>query len=157
AGALEPLQPRELLAPALCLLGVLPGDVAADELLGLADVLLLLVVGGLEALEPRFALDDGLVVAAGKPERLARFERDDVAAGRAQEVAVVRDQHEGLGPLLQALLEVLGGLDVEVVGRLVEEEQIWRAEQRARQLEAAALATRKRLDAARQVVVAEAE
>ena len=78
-------------------------------------------------------------------------------AHRAQEVAVVRDQHERLGPLAQPLLEMLGGLDVEVVGRLVEQQQVRLLEQHLGQLEPAALAARQRLDRALEIGGGKAE
>ena len=152
--ARQPLDLVEHLAPRLGLLGLLPGDVAADEVLGARDLGRLPLVGGVEPLVPLLALDDVLVVAARVDDGLARLELDDVAADRAQKVAIVRDQHERLGPLAQALLEVLGGVDVEVVGRLVEEQQIRLFEQHLGQLEAAALAARQRVDRALEIGVA---
>ena len=155
--AREPLHLLQLLATRLGLLGLLPGDVAADEVLGARDRRRLPLVGGVEPLVPLLALDDVFVVAARVDDHLAGFHLDDVATDRAQKVAIVRDQHERLGPLAQPLLEVLGGLDVEVVGRLVEEQQIRLLEQHLGQLEAAALAARERVDRALEIGRREAE
>ena len=55
------------------------------------------------------------------------------------------------------LLEDLGGGDVEVVGRLVEEQEVARLEQELRQGEPRALAAREAGDDAQRVVAPEAE
>src|SRR5262249_48176520 len=52
-GLLQAIQLLQHLAPALCLLGLLSGQVAADEVLGLLDVLLLALVFDARALEPQ--------------------------------------------------------------------------------------------------------
>ena len=150
-GALEPLQLLQHLAPALRLLGLLPGQVAADEVLGLVDVLLLPLVRGVRALEPRVALDDVLVVAERVADELAVLELDDLAADRADEGAIVRHQHERARVLGEVALQPLDGGQIEVVGRLVEQQQVRLAHQHLGQLEPAALAARQRVDRARQI------
>src|SRR6185312_8779662 len=157
---LVPRQALDLLqhlAARLGLLGLLSGDVAPDEVLGARDLGRLPLVGGVEPLVALLAVDDVAIVAARVDDHLAALDLDDVAAHRTQEVAIVRDEHERLGPLAQALFEVLGGFDVEVVGRLVEEQEVRLFEQHLGQLEAAALAARQRVDRALEVGVGEAE
>lgn len=67
---------------------------------------------------------------------------DDVV----EEEAIVRDDDDGALVLLERLLEPTHGLDVQVVGGLVEQQQIRVLEQRAAQRDAAALATGTRVD-----------
>ena len=54
------------------------------------------------------------------------------------------DRHDGAGVLLQELLEPVDALGVEVVRRLVEQQQVGAAEQQAAQGDAAALTARQR-------------
>src|SRR3954462_474491 len=116
--ALETLQLLQHLAPALRLLGLLARQVAADEVLGLVDVLLLPFVFGLRALDPRGALDDVLVVAERVAGELAVLQLDDLVADRADEGAIVRHQHERPFVLGEIGLESLDGRQIEMVGRL---------------------------------------
>ena len=51
-------------------------------------------------------------------------ELEDPAGHVVQEVPVVRDRHHSARVLLQVLLKPLHALRVQVVGRLVEQEQI---------------------------------
>ena len=51
---------------------------------------------------------------------------DDPLGDRVDEVAVVADEQDRAGPRLQVLLEPRHGLDVEVVGRLVEHQEVGR-------------------------------
>jgi len=69
----------------------------------------------------------------------------------------VGDQHDGGVERLQMRLQPLERLDVEVVGRLVEQQQVGVAGQRAGQRSAGELAARERLQRAVQVLVAEPE
>ena len=61
-----------------------------------------------------------------------------------QQAAVVGHQHVGLGVVEQELLEPLDRVDVEVVGGLVEQQQVGVGEQGARQRHAGQLAARGR-------------
>ena len=69
-----------------------------------------------------------------------RLELEHRGADRLQEPAVVRHEHDGGVERLQVALEPLQRLDVEVVGRLVEEQQVGVAGQRAGQRGARQLA-----------------
>jgi hypothetical protein len=70
------------------------------------------------------ALDEG-VVAAGEIEQAAAVELDDAGAQVAQEGAVVGDEEQrDAGSRGRHLLEPADRLDVEVVGRLVEQQQV---------------------------------
>src|SRR5205809_6041553 len=85
-------------------------DAVGDEAVGAQPAFLVLFVGREVALEPF-----DLAVA---------LEGQDVGRQPVEEPAVVGDDHRTAGELLQRLLEVLQGLDVQVVGRLVEQDQV---------------------------------
>jgi hypothetical protein len=92
-------------------------------------------LGGLEGREvARVAAQHGAV------------ELDDARGHGVDEGAVVRHQHQRAAPLAQQALQPLDGIDVEVVGRLVEQQQLGRGDQRARQRDALLGATRERVD-----------
>ena len=80
--------------------------------------------------------------------------------GRAdglQEPAVVRDQHDGRVEPHECLLEPLQGLDVEMVGRLVQQQHVRRSGQRAGQRGARELASGERVQRPVQIAVGEPE
>src|SRR5690606_26377342 len=73
---------------------------------------------------------DVLVVAAAVEVRaLARRELEDARRDRAQERAIVGDEHDGALVLRERLHERALRDDVEVVGRLVEHEEVRRVEE----------------------------
>ena len=83
-----------------------------------------------------------LVHAARQHRDLAVAEqRPDRVDDPLEEVAVVGDHDERARPAVEEVLEDVEGLDVEVVGGLVEEQHVGLGEQQPQQLEAAALAT----------------
>ena len=104
------------------------------HLLGALGVLaaLRLQAGGL-------LLEVGRVVALVGVE-LAAVHLADPAGHVVQEVAVVRDGHDGAGVVVQELLEPEHALGVQVVGGLVEKEQVGGLEEQAAQRHAASLA-----------------
>ena len=123
-GALEPLQLLEHLAPALRLLGLLPGEVAADEVLGLVDVLLLALVRGARAFQPRVALDDVLVVARTGSGRTCPFSSSTISRHTARMNARSCDTSTN-APVYSAryALQPLDRGQVQVVGRLVQQQR----------------------------------
>ena len=58
----------------------------------------------------------------------------------------MRHQQQGAGPVAQQLLQPLDGVDVEVVGRLVEQQHVGRRDQRLRQGHPLARAAGQRVD-----------
>ena len=72
---------------------------------------------------------------------MAAVELEDPARDVVEEVAIVGDGHDGALVLLEVALEPADRLGVEVVRRLVEQQQVGRAEQQPAQRDAAALAT----------------
>ena len=104
--------------------GALAGLVAA--LLAFEAFLLLLEPAGVVALER---------------EALAAVEFEDPLRDVVEEVAVVGDGDDGAGVVAEEPLQPVDGFGVEVVGRLVEQQQIGVREQEAAQRDAAPLAT----------------
>ena len=79
-------------------------------------------------------------VAALEGARLAAVDLDDPVDDPVEEVAVVGDHADGAGKLLERRLERLDRVDVEVVRRLVEHEQVRLGEHQQQQLEPRPLA-----------------
>ena len=123
-----------------------PGD-----LLRLALRLLLLVNRPGRLLEPPH------VPRAGKERRASLVELEHCRRDGLQEPAVVRDEDNGGVDCSEHLLQPLERLDVEVVGRLVEQEQIRLRGQRARQRRARQLAAREGVQRPPEVGVRESE
>src|SRR5690606_22323039 len=81
--------------------------------------------------------------AAGGLDHVAAAVQGDGGRGQAvDEVAVVRHQDQGAVVAFQQLLQLLQRVHVEVVGRLVEDQQVGGLGQGARQQQAVALAAR---------------
>ena len=116
--------PLELVLEPLGELGVL---LALDG----QALLLLLQVGGVVAL-----------VRVGA----AAVELEDPLRDVVEEVPVVGHGQDGAGVLREVLLQPQHALGVEVVGRLVEQQQVGRLEQQLAQRDAAALTTRQDAD-----------
>ncbi len=70
------------------------------------------------------------------------LEGEDVGGDAVEEPAVVADDHGAAGEILQRLLERAQRLDVEVVGRLVEQQQVGARAQHLGEMHAVALAAR---------------
>ena len=107
----------------------------------LAGRRLLLLMGqpGLLLVEPRR-------VVALEREAPAAVELEDPLGHVVEEVAVVGDRHHRAGVLLQEPLQPVDRLGVEVVGGLVEEQQVGVGQQQPAQRHAAPLAARQRVD-----------
>ena len=115
-------------------------------------------LGLLDALFDRAPERQVLLDAAGEVGDLAvAGERVDVVAHALDEVAVVADDDERAGPGVEQVLERGQGVDVEVVGRLVEQQDVGLAHQQAHQLQAPALAAGEVLDQRAGLLAAEAE
>ena len=136
----ESREPSETTTASLRLTGILSRDVAADEILLRRDDLALLVERALLAEATLGALTHEVRVAAiiglpGPTLEVQHVIRDAVEKG----AVVTHDQHAA-GQSAQVPLEPLRGLQVEVVGGLVEEEQISRCHQLAGETKPAPLA-----------------
>ena len=102
-----------------------PGlDALADPgfLLGqlLVEQGVLLLLGG----QRRFLAFQKRVVIARPVEQLAAVELQDPAGQLAEEHAVVGHEHQRGVPAVQELLQPVDGVDVQMVGRLVQQQQI---------------------------------
>ena len=127
------LQPLDFLAPRLHLAGPRAGRKARDEVVELRDLLLALRVVGLE---PRADLRLGqhhVVVPAGVRDDGLVVDVRDVRAHLVEEVAVVRDHDQRAVVLDEELAQPVDRVEVQVVGRLVQQQRLRVAEQRLRQ------------------------
>ncbi len=82
----------------------------------------------------------------GHEREAPAIEFDDAGRQPLQERAVVGDEEHRAGVIGQQRLEPGDGLDVEMIGRLVEQQQVGLGHQRARQQRAAAPPARQRVD-----------
>ena len=132
----NPLHPFERLHPALRLLRLRRlGAEAIDERLQMCDLPLLLHVGRLlqrELLRP-LALE--LRIVAGVGLELARVEMDDAVDDAVEEIAVVRDEQQRAGIAGEPVLEPQHGIEVEVVGGFVQQQEVRPAHQCLREIE----------------------
>ena len=87
------------------------------------ELLLLLVVGG-HLLHPLGAQFEEALVVAGILDQLPVRELDDLVDGAVEKRAVVRDEEIAALERLQKLFEELDAGQIEMIGRLVEQQQI---------------------------------
>ena len=76
------------------------------------------------------------------------LEMEDVIDDGLEEGAIVAHHHHGRVELAQVILQPAGGLEIEVIGGLVEQEQVGRRHQLAHQPQASALAAAQALERA---------
>ncbi len=99
--------------------------------------------------EPALAIRLVVLVVALEPDGLrVAFERQDVRGDAIEEPAVVADHDGAAGEVQQRLFERAQRVDVEVVGRLVEQQQVAAGAQQLGEMHAVALAARERADLA---------
>ena len=94
--------------------------------------------------EARLLLLQPARVVALERDALAVVELEDPLGDVVEEVAVVGDRDDGAGVVLQEPFEPEHRLGVEVVGRLVEQQQVGACQQQTAQRDPALLATRQR-------------
>ena len=140
----EPRQPLEAFAPALGLFAVLARDVARDVVLLVRDGPLLLLERPLLRQPALGALGHKIGVAGRVGRGGVAFEVQDVIHGGGQKGAVMA--HEQDRPLTrrQVLLEPAGRLEIEVIRRLVEQQDVGGRHELAGQAEATDLAAAQR-------------
>ncbi len=122
-GSLDTLHLIEKLYPRLGLgcLGCL-GPEPPDEVLVVGDLSLLVAVGGLVLSLALGFLHEVLVEVSLVAENLAVTNLEDPVADRIEKLAVVGNRQQGSREFPDAVLKPAQGLQVEVVGRLVEHE-----------------------------------
>ena len=86
-----------------------------------------------------FALLNERCITAGIGECAVTFEVEHVIHDVREKCAVVTDEQNRLVSLLQIFLEPRSGIEVEVVGRLVQQQHVGRAHKLARDAEAPSL------------------
>ncbi len=127
-----------------CFLAVV---VAADELLGLGDFLLLLLVGPpLDQQSLGLLPPVGGEVAACSSSTVPRNKLERAVGDPVEEVAVVADHDHRRTACGEEVLEPLGGLDIEMVRRLVQKHQFRLGQEQLQQHEPVLLAAAERLD-----------
>ena len=137
--------------------GAVAGDVAFDVVEFLEELLFDGVKLGLAALPAFLALEDvgGVVAAVLFDAGAAEF--PDAIDDAVQEVAVVADDEQGALPGLQRGFEPLDGFHVEVVGGLVEDEQVGLLQQEAGEKGASLLSAAEMREGQGQVILPEAK
>ena len=127
----------ERLDPALRLAGLgRLGLEALDEARQVGDFALLGFVGRLLGGEAGGAGAFVVAVAAAGQRQALEVDGDDLADHGVEEVAVVRDQQQRRRRVLEPVFQPEDGVEVEVVGRLVEQQQVGAAREGAGEVEA---------------------
>ena len=130
---------------------------AVHEPLELLAVVVLVLLRGDEVLVAHLALAEVPVEVALVARARAGVHLHDDARERLEQVAVVRDEHERAAVELEVALEPVDGGEVEVVGRLVEQEEVRLARKHARELRAHAPAAGEGRERLRELLHGEAE
>ncbi len=132
----DPLHAFERLDPALRLLRLRGlGPEAIDERLQMGDLPLLLHVGRLLQRELLRALPLELRIVAGVGLELPRVEVDDPVDHAVEKIAVVRDEQQRSRIAREPVLEPQHGVEIEVIGGLVEQQEVRAAHQGLREIE----------------------
>ena len=134
---LDALDLLQLLDAALHLLGL--GRLVAeaiDEGLELLDALALVLVCGDQRIAALLLLGQIFFVVAAVEMNAFVPDLDDAIDGDVEEVAVVRDEHVGERILQQVLLQPVARFQIEMVGRLVQQQQIRSRQQQLGQRDA---------------------
>ena len=100
------------------------------------DLALLLRVGGLLQRELLRALALELRVVAGVGDELARVDVDDAVDHAVEEIAIVGDEEQRARVPAEPVLEPQHGVEVEVVGGLVQQQEVGLLQQQFRQCDA---------------------
>ena len=157
-GNLDALDLFQLLDARLHLLGLgRLGAEAIDEGFEVLDLFALVAVGGEQLRAALVFLREILgVVALVDLRRLFQI-FDGAVDGDVEKVAVVRDEDVAEGIVLEVVLEPVARLEIEMVGRLVEQQQVGLGEQQLGERDAHLPAAAELVGQARPVLFAEAE
>ena len=127
----------------MCLLGVLPGNVAPDVILLARNLCLLrFKLGLLPQVAFRALIGVGAVVA-GVALKPGRLQLPNQLRRFVQEVAVMRNNQHRTAPGAQPTLQPFHAADVQMIGGLVQQQQVWPLQQQATHQCARALPARK--------------
>ena len=141
-GGQDLLHPLHGFEPALGLTGL--GGLVAEAIhigLHVGHLPLLLLVHGLLLGQVLGPLQFEVGVAAAVFVELAVLDMDDAIHHGIEEVAVVRNEHQRALIALEPLLQPDDGVEIQVVGRFIQQQQIGAAEQRLGQVQAHTPAT----------------
>ena len=130
AGQVVGLQALDLLAAAGDLGGAGSGGEAGDEVVELGDLLFALGVLGFEGGTDLGLGHHHLVVAAGVSDDGFVIDVGGVGGDAVEEVAVVVDGDQRAVVVVQEVLQPMDGIEIEVVGGLVEKQGLGLAEER---------------------------
>ncbi len=125
--------------------------------LGLADVLLLPLERLLLLLALQRLFVHVPVVVAAEAEQLAALDLDDAVRDGVEHLPVVRSDDQRLRAGLEIVLQPFAGLDVEVVLRLIEQQQVGVFQQHQREHQPGALAAAQRAEGKFEFLLAETE
>src|SRR6185503_2321850 len=95
---------------------------------------------------PHLVLLIGLEIALEPFDAAVALGGEDVGREAVEEEAVVADDHRAAGEILERFLERAQGLDVEVVGRLVEQQHVAALLEHLGEMDAVALTARELAD-----------
>src|ERR1700688_2974095 len=140
---LRNLQPLDFLAPRLDLAGAGSGCETGDELLQLVNLFFALSILRFD-LRPNLRLrHHHVVVSTGVSDDRLVIDVGDVRAHAVDKMAIVRDHNQHSLILIEKILQPVDGIEIEVVGRFVEQQCLWMPKQRLRQQHTNFLSARK--------------
>jgi len=119
------------------------GAEAVNKALDIDNALLLLLVIGLHLHQPFSALALKGRIVAFVAEQLVMLDMENDLTHTVDKIPVVGNQHQGTGIAFQPLFQPQAGVHIQVVGGLIEQQQVGRAHQRLGQIEANAPAAGK--------------
>ena len=140
---LDPLHLLQFLDAALHLLGLgrLVAE-AVDKYFQLLDAFALISIRRFQLLSPLGLLGKVLVVVAAVEEKLPVPDFDRLLHRDIEEVAIVGNQQEGIRIFVQVFFEPVAGFEIEMIGRLIEQQQVGPLEQELCERQAHLPATR---------------
>ena len=154
----DPLHLFQFLDPALYLLG-LGGLVpkAVDKHFELLDTLALIPISRIQLVAALRLLGDVFVIIARIEVNPLVPNFHDLFDRHIQKIAVVRDEYEGIGIIFQVVLQPVARLQVEMIGWLVQQQQVRLLQQKLRQGNPHLPSTREFLSATRPIFFLESE
>src|SRR5262245_4629962 len=128
-----------------------------DEHLHARDLFVLLLLRLSQPIQHRIALRDVLAVIADVIRQLPEVEIRDARDDGIEKIAVVRDEDDRIRIRAEIFLEPVARLEIEMVGRFVQQEQIWTPKQQLGERDAHLPSAGERFRRSRRILRAEAE